>query len=71
MICPIRIDYVQTVGDNNDTQDYRYQACVTTDCAWWNSKANYNPETKQFEGECCIKTLSNLKISGGVNTHAY
>jgi len=45
--------------------------CGREACAWWNPKENFNPETKQYEGECCIKTLSNLQISGGINTHAY
>jgi len=45
--------------------------CDKSSCAWWDSKANYNPETKQFEGQCCILTLSRLKLSGGINTHAY
>jgi len=71
MICPLRIDYTQITGDHNDVVDYRYQSCVTTNCSWWDSKANYNPETKQYEGQCCILTLSRLKISGGINTHAY
>jgi len=48
-----------------------YLNCEREHCAWWNSKGNFNPDTKQFEGECCIKTLAQLKISGGVNTHAY
>jgi hypothetical protein len=50
---------------------YPNYSCDKEDCSWWDSKANYNPETKQFEGQCCILTLSRLKISGGINTHAY
>ena len=45
--------------------------CVESHCRFWDSKAEYNPETKQFEGQCCILTLAQLKISGGINTHAY
>ena len=45
--------------------------CEQIECQWWDSKANFNPETKQFEGQCCILTLSRLKISGGINTHPY
>ena len=45
--------------------------CYHEKCSWWDSKAIYNPETKQFEGQCCILTLSRLKISGGINTHPY
>ena len=50
---------------------YPDSSCDEEQCAWWDSKANYNPETKQFEGQCCILTLSRLKVSGGVNTHPY
>ncbi len=64
MICPIRIDYVQTTGDNNDKQDYHYQECVKQTCAWWDAAS-------KLTGQCCIKTLSKLSISGGVNTHPY
>ena len=45
--------------------------CLEGGCAWWDSKANFNSETKQFEGQCCILTLSRLKVSGGINTHPF
>jgi len=63
MICPMKVSVNQDRG-------YLEYECVY-DCAWWDSKANFNPETKQFEGQCCILTLSRLKISGGISTHPY
>jgi hypothetical protein len=63
MICPIReLGFLE--NDCEETKD-----CLESECAWWNNRANFNPKTKQFEGQCCILTLSRLKISGGVNTH--
>jgi len=58
MICPLRIDYTQITGDHNDVIDYRYQSCVTTNCAWWDTTKN----------QCAIMTLAQLKINGVVNT---
>ena len=49
--------------------DKRY--CEKEQCAWWDSKSNFNFETKQFEGQCCILTLAQLKISGCISTHPY
>ena len=69
MICPLKF--------STALQEYTYlelprvSGCEEARCSWWDSKANYNPETKQFEGQCCILTLSSLKISGGINTHPY
>jgi hypothetical protein len=65
MICPIReLGFIE--DDCEETKD-----CLEAECAWWNQDVNFNRETKKFTGECCIKTLSNLKISGGINTHPY
>lgn len=69
MICPLQ---KIIIGKDKDNIDIPYFGeCLHEICAWWNPKANYNPETKQPEGECCIKTLSNLKISGGISAHKY
>jgi len=65
MICPLN-KLAETVSNK-----WGDGACDMSLCAWWNPKANFNPETKQYEGECCIKTLSNLKITGRVNVHPY
>jgi len=65
MICPLK-------RESCDEHDgYPDLNCLEGLCAWWNPDVNFNRETKKFTGECCIKTLSNLKISGGVNTHPY
>jgi len=53
----------------NQDRGYLEYECAYNDCAWWDSKANFNPETKQYEGQCCILTLSRLKVSGLVTTH--
>jgi len=45
--------------------------CEQAECEWWDDKSNYNFETKTYTGQCCIKTLSQLKVSGGINTHTY
>ena len=52
-------------------EESEFNECYTVNCAWWDSKANYNHETKQYEGQCCILTLSRLKISGGISTRGY
>ena len=59
MICPLK------------PHAYDPYTCDKEQCAWWDSKANLNPETKQFEGQCCILTLAQLKIKGGISTHPY
>jgi len=67
MKCPLQ---KITIGKDRDCVDVPYFGnCIEDDCHWWDSKANFNPKTKQFEGQCCILTLSRLKISGGINTH--
>ena len=69
MICPLM---VKSVGKDRDSNDILYgEECCQSNCSWWDSKANFNPETKQYKGQCCIFTLSRLKISGGINTHPY
>jgi hypothetical protein len=67
MFCPLTFNQ----SDEVLTRYKNSQDCIGENCAWWDSKANFNPETKQFEGQCCILTLSRLKITGGINTHAY
>jgi hypothetical protein len=65
MICPLLSSGFGNQETGNTIQ------CFEGMCKWWDSKANFNPETKQFEGQCCILTLSRLKVSGGINTHPY
>ena len=65
LICPIK-----NLGHLiNPTAERLYTDECNSCCAWWDSKANFNPKTKQFEGQCCILTLSRLKISGIISTH--
>ncbi len=68
MICPLLTAgmYADPTVQGDTTVE-----CYEEKCTWWNSKANFNPDTKQFEGQCCILTLSRLKVSGGINTHPY
>uniref|UniRef100_A0A6M3JNS0 Uncharacterized protein n=1 Tax=viral metagenome TaxID=1070528 RepID=A0A6M3JNS0_9ZZZZ len=66
MICPLKF--------NLPLQDWVNRGewnCELTNCQWWDSQSKFNPETKQFEGQCCILTLAQLKISGGINTHPF
>ena len=57
---------------NNPREGYvEVGNCFQEKCAWWDSKANFNPETKQFEGQCCILTLAQLKIKGVISSHPY
>ena len=69
MICPLMI--IVPFANLINSKKYPKPNCIKEECAWWDSKANYNFETKQFEGQCCILTLSRLKIAGGINTHPY
>ena len=64
MICPL-----MTKVDVATQQTAEYPQCFEESCQWWDSKANFNPETKQYEGQCCILTLSRLKVSGLITTH--
>ena len=69
MLCPLQ---KTTIGKDRDNIDIPYFGeCLQSGCAWWNPKGTFNPETKQYEGECCVLTLSKLKIKGGTNVHAY
>ena len=61
MICPLKLS----------SSLLKNRQCDKESCQWWDSKANFNSETKQFEGQCCILTLSRLKVSGGINTHPF
>ena len=65
-VCPLK-----SQGYNPHEGCFSDCACDGEECAWWDSLANFNPETKQFEGQCCILTLSQLKIKGGINSHPY
>mgnify|MGYP001578123030 CR=1 FL=1 len=68
MICPLWETGRQTP---NKIGKSVWRECLQEECAWWDSKANFNYETKQFEGQCCALTLARLKISGGINTHPH
>jgi len=70
MICPLKCSVPLRDNLGNWLGKSEWE-CEYSSCAWWDSKANFNHETKQFEGQCCILTLAQLKISGGVNTHSY
>ena len=70
MICPLKLVLATRDGDNKWLGDGRWD-CMCDECQWWDSKASFNSETKEFEGQCCILTLARLKISGGINTHPY
>ncbi len=66
MICPLK---PQAYDPNGEC--YPDIRCDGKGCAWWDSSANYNYETKTYTGQCCILTLAKLKVSGKVNSHAY
>ncbi len=54
MICPLKPQ-----GDDPYEEGYLDAECDDLACAWWD-------DNKQ---QCCIKTLSELKVSGLVSTH--
>lgn len=60
MICPLKFNLV-TLNAETQEQLNRNCQCEEYDCDWWD-------EPKR---QCCIKTLSELKITGGVNVHPY
>ena len=68
MLCPLKFHGSLRDNKGNWLGKDEWQ-CEFSDCQWWDSKANFNPETKQFEGQCCILTLSRLKVSGLITTH--
>jgi hypothetical protein len=55
---------------NNHDLDARSWNCKMEDCQAWEPKAQYNLDTKEYEGDCRLFMLER-KISGGINTHAY
>lgn len=58
MKCPLlHTTYVYPSGG----KELELSDCIKEDCAWWDEK----------KGQCCIKTLSQLEINGGINTHPY
>ena len=65
MICPIK-----NLGHLINQKAKRiYSDECNTECAWWDSKATYDFESKQYRGQCCILALAQLKISGRINTY--
>ena len=62
MICPLKFTVLADPDVSGTTQNIESQCrCQQSSCAWWDK------EKKQ----CCILTLSELKIQGGVGTHPY
>ena len=57
MICPIK-NHAHLINPNANKI---YTAECNKECALWD-------EVKQ---QCCLKTLSQLKVSGGIDTHTY
>ena len=68
MRCPLTTRYINTTMEVTE-KDWAIIADCHEYCAWWNVSANYNSKTKKHEGECCILTLSKLKLGGVVSTH--
>ena len=57
MICPKYKAAVMSFQGNTDYCDC-FITCDEEECALWD----------KAKGQCCIKTLSELKISGGIKT---
>jgi hypothetical protein len=57
MLCPLKkSEYIE--DRYNTGHSYLTDCdCDENSCAWWDTK----------KGQCCIKTLSELKISGMIN----
>lgn len=57
MVCPLKM-----LGQliNQNAKRIYTDECSDA-CAWWDAGRN----------QCCLKTLSQLKVSGGLNTHSY
>jgi len=53
---------------NNPYLTPQNQQCESKDCQAWEAKAKYNPETKEYEGDCRLFMLER-KISGLITTH--
>jgi hypothetical protein len=69
MKCPLMLIVPFALIPKYTNVNYPKCDCIEGECQWWNDKANY--KDKEYTGECCIKTLSKLKISGDINTHPY
>ena len=63
MICPLKFN----VNDPNHYCKVIW-GCEGKDCQAWEPKAKYNPETKEYEGDCRLFMLER-KISGLITTH--
>ncbi len=61
MICPKYKSALLNQPDSDERIKDGDAECDEKICAQWDEK----------HGCCCIKTLSELKITGGVNTHSY
>jgi len=62
MICPLKFTVLADPEVGSSSQNIEKNChCEMSTCAWWDEKAK----------QCCIKTLSHLKIQGGINTHPY
>ena len=46
----------------------KYRQCDKELCQAWEAKAKYNPETKEYEGDCRLFMLER-KVSGLITTH--
>ena len=42
--------------------------CEKAYCQAWEAKAKFNPETREYEGDCRL-CMPERKVSGGVNVH--
>jgi len=70
MLCPMQLLIKDTdIIEGKMYQTVDFVGCQTSQCAWWNSKANFNPTTKDYSGECCVLTLSKLRVNGLISTH--
>ncbi len=67
MKCPLLIDYTRVNGATKRTE-HHYSNCIERYCKAWESEAKYNPETKQYEGDCRIFMLDR-KVSGLISAH--
>ena len=62
MICPLKFTVLadsEVLTSSQGTE--AYCQCETSGCEWWDEK----------KAQCCIKTLSQLKVQGSVDIHPY
>ena len=58
-ICPIK-----NLGHLiNPRANKIYSDKCSQDCPWWDSEANWNYKTKEFEGQCCILSLAHPPVA--------